>query len=128
MSNCLFGSVKLTKNADLDKYRYIGYGMGFDSCGEYSWPDKSVGKEVINFGIYMSSSMHIDNKGKYILILGKGQTQGLDGTWFTTEALHPINFTQSRKRFALSPHYKGSNSFLFVYATKIIISKQKNLK
>ena len=41
----------------------------------------------------MSLSMHIDNKGKYILILGKGPTQGLDGTWFTTEALHPINFT-----------------------------------
>ena len=38
----------------------------------------------------MSSSMHIDNKGKYILILGKGPTQGLDGTWFTTVALHPI--------------------------------------
>ena len=31
-SNCLFGSVKLTKNADLDKYMHTGYIMGFDSC------------------------------------------------------------------------------------------------
>ena len=40
----------------------------------------------------MSSSMHIDNKGKDILILGKGPTQGLDGTTFTAEAPYPINF------------------------------------
>ena len=35
----------------------------------------------------MSSSVHIDNKGKYILIIGKGPTQGLDDTKFTAEAL-----------------------------------------
>ena len=49
----------------------------------------------------MSSSMHIDNRGKYILILGKGPKQGFDGTTFTAEALNAINFTQSRKRFVL---------------------------
>ena len=27
LSNCLFGSVKLTKNADLDKYKYTGDGI-----------------------------------------------------------------------------------------------------
>ena len=31
LNNCLFGSVKLTKNADLDKYKYSRYGIGFDS-------------------------------------------------------------------------------------------------
>ena len=31
LNNCLFGSVKLTKNADPDKYKYSGYGIGFDS-------------------------------------------------------------------------------------------------
>ena len=35
LGNCLFGSVKLTKNADLDKYKYTGYGIGFDSCSEF---------------------------------------------------------------------------------------------
>ena len=30
LENCLFGSVKLTKNADIDKYEYFGYGIGFD--------------------------------------------------------------------------------------------------
>ena len=43
LSNCLFGSVKLTKNADPGKYKYTGYGIEFDSRGEYSLPDASVG-------------------------------------------------------------------------------------
>ena len=37
LNNCLFGSVKLTKNIDLDldKYNYSGYRIGFDSSSEY---------------------------------------------------------------------------------------------
>ena len=73
----------------------------------------------------MSSSVHID-KNKIILILGEGPTQGLDDTKLTAEAKHPINFTQSGKRFVLSLHYNGSNSFLFVNATKIYKFKAKN--
>ena len=45
----------------------------------------------------MSSSVHIDNKGKDILILGEGPTLGLDDTTLTAKAKYPINFTQSRK-------------------------------
>ena len=30
LENCLFGSVKLTKNADIDKYGYSGNGIAFD--------------------------------------------------------------------------------------------------
>ena len=36
LENCLFGSVKLTKNADIDKYRYFGYGIGFDRQSSFS--------------------------------------------------------------------------------------------
>ena len=43
----------------------------------------------------MSSSVHIDNKNKDILILGKGPTQGLSDTTLTAKAKYPINFTQS---------------------------------
>ena len=45
----------------------------------------------------MSSSVHVDNKGKDILILGEEPTQGLDDTTLTSEAKYPINFIQSRK-------------------------------
>ena len=74
----------------------------------------------------MSSSMHIDNKGKDILILGKGPTQGLDGTTFTAKSKYPITLTQSGKSFALSLHYNGSNSFLFVNVTEVYQFKAKS--
>ena len=74
----------------------------------------------------MSSSVYVDNKGKDILFLGEGSTKRLDDTSLTTEAKYPINFTQSRKRFVLSLHYNGSNSFLFVNATKVYQFKGKN--
>ena len=86
----------------------------------------SVGKNVVIFGADMSSSVHIDNKGTDILIRGEGPTQGLDDTPLTAEAKYPINFTQLRKRFVLSLHYNGSNSFLFVNATKISQLKAKD--
>ena len=31
IQNCLFGAIKLTKNSDIDKYEYAGYGIGFNS-------------------------------------------------------------------------------------------------
>ena len=49
-------------------------------------------------------------------ILGEGQTQGLDDTTLTAEAKYPINFVQSGKKFVLSQHYNGNNSFSFVNA------------
>ena len=40
--------------------------------------------------------------------------------------MYPINFAQSNKRFVLSLHYNGSNSFLFVNDAKIYQFKVKN--
>ena len=54
-------------------------------CSEFSLPDGSVGKNVIIFGVEMSSAVHIDNKRKYTLIIGKGPTQGLDDATLTAE-------------------------------------------
>ena len=61
----------------------------------------------------MSSSPHIDNKKKDILILGKGPTQGLEHT-LTAEKLYSINFTKQNTKLCLSLHYNGANSYLFV--------------
>ena len=36
LDGCLFGTVELTKNFDLDKYGYSGYGIGLDACSQYS--------------------------------------------------------------------------------------------
>ena len=70
--------------------------------------------------------MHIDNKGKNILIPGKGTTQGLDDTTLTVEPPYSINFTRPDIKFCLSLHYNGSNSFLFVNATKTYQFKAKD--
>ena len=80
----LFGAVTLTKNVDIDAYKYSGYGFGFDRKREFSFGN-GFGRNAIIFAVDMSSSVHIDNKNKDILILGEGPTQGLDGTTLTTE-------------------------------------------
>ena len=73
----------------------------------------------------MSSSVHLDNKGKDILILGKGPTRGLDETTLTAEAQYSINLSRSNRKFCLNLHYNGSNSFLFVNPTKNISIQSK---
>ena len=70
-----------------------------------------MGKNVIIFGV--------DNKEKYILILGKDLIQGLDDTTLTAEAQYSINFSRSNRKFCLSFHYNGRNNFLFANTTKI---------
>ena len=115
----MFGFAKLTKNTDPDKYKYSGRGIRFDSRSKVSLPDGSMGKNVIIFEVDMSSSVHIDNKKKDILILGIGPTQGLDDTTLTAEAQYSINFSKSNRKLCLSLHYNESNYFLFVNAIKI---------
>ena len=122
MSNCLFEGVKLAENADPGKCVYSGYGIGFDLRSEFELPDASVCKNVIIFGVDMSSSEHIDNKKKDILILGIGPAQGSDDT--ILEAKYLINFSRSNIKFCLS--LNGSNSFLFVNALKIYQFKAKD--
>ena len=64
----MFGAVRLTKRVDVDLYKCLGYGIGFDRKGFFSISDE-VGRNVIISGADMSSSSHIDNKKKDILIL-----------------------------------------------------------
>ena len=119
------GGVKLAKNTDLDKYIYTGYGIGFDFCSEFSLPDGGMGKNICIFGGDMSSSVHIDNKEKYSLILSIGPAQGLDDTMLAAEAQLIQLIFQDQIDF-LSLHYKGSNSFLFVNTTKTHQLKAKD--
>ena len=44
LKNCLFGAVTLTKNADIDKYGYSGYGIGFDRKSSFSFPGGGYGQ------------------------------------------------------------------------------------
>ena len=73
----------------------------------------------------MSSSAHIDNKKKDILILGKAPTQGLEHT-LTAEKMYCINFTVTNTKYCLSLHCNGANSYLFVNGTEIYKFKAKD--
>ena len=126
LKNCLFGAVTLiTKNADIEKYGYSGFGIGFDRRSSFSFPGGGFGQNVLIFGVDMSSSAHIDNKKKNILVLGIGPTQGLEHT-LTAEKMYSINFTVTNKKFCLSLHYNGANSYLFVNGTEIYKFKAKD--
>ena len=61
-----------------------------------------------------------------IFILGKGPTQRSGELSLTAEKMYSINFTVTRKKFCLSLHYTGANSYLFVNGTEIIKFKAKD--
>ena len=113
LENCLFRAISLTENAVINKYKYSGYGIGFDRHWSFSTPGIGLEQNAIIFGVDKSSSTKIDNRKKDILILGKGSIQGLEHT-LSAEKMYSINFTEHNKNFCLSLYYNGANSYLFV--------------
>ena len=77
-----------------------------------------MGQKVIIFGADTNSSVHIDNKKKYILVLGTEPSQGLEHT-LTAERMYSINFTVTKKTFCLDVPDNGENSYLFINGTGI---------
>ena len=120
LKDCLFGAVTLTKNADFDKYKYSGYGIGFDRRSAFSFPGVGFGQNVLTFGVDMGSSARVDNKKKDILVLGKGLTQGLEHT-LTAEKMYSINFTVWNKKVS-------SITMEQIVICLLIVQKFTNLK
>ena len=56
----------MTKNVDVSKCKYSGYGIAFDRTSSFSFPGGGNGQNVKIFGVDMNSSIHIDNKRKDI--------------------------------------------------------------
>ena len=120
----MFGAVKLTKHLGIDECKYFGCGIGFDRK-RFFLLGNEIGRNVIIFGVDMSSSPYIDNKKKYILILAKGPTQKLKHM-LTVEKLYSINFTENNKKLCLTLHYNETNSYLYINGTEIIKFKAKD--
>ena len=83
----------MTKNTNIDRYGYSGYGIRFDGKGSFSFSGGAYGQNVLIFGVDTSFSAHVDNKKKDILVLGLGPTQGLEHM-LTAEKMYSINFTE----------------------------------
>lgn len=89
----------MSKNVDIANYKYCGYGIRFDTHGICRLSDSSwFGQNVIIFGADMSSYAHVDNRKKYILILGKDRKQWLDDTILFAEKEFTINFSEQQKK------------------------------
>ena len=90
----MFGAVKITKNANTSHYKYEGYGICFDGESSFSFGNRIHAKIVIIFGVNTSNSSH--------------------STTIYAEKIYKTNFIEQRKKFVLSLHYNGDNSYLFV--------------
>ena len=82
-------------------------------------------RNVINFGIYNSSSPHIDNPKHYFSVLGKGPTVGFTGSVAAAGKEISMNFTKANTKLWLSLHYNSDKSYFHVNKTKIYKLKQK---
>ena len=125
LENCLFGAINITRNSDIDKYKYSGYGLGFDSKRVFSHPTGSFDNNAVIFGVDASGSSHAFNGANNILVLGISLTQ-INDTTIYGEKMHSINFRATKKTFSLSLHYNGDNSYLFVNSKEIIKFKAKD--
>ena len=131
IQNALFGAMQITKNAtDYDKNNYKGYGICFDERSEFGHTMTESGyahttdaRNVLIFGADMSFSIHATNRANHIYFMGTGLTQGINDTTIYAEKNFYRNFTDFGKKFVLSLHYNGDNSYLFVNGSKKMLVK-----
>ena len=127
VQNALFGGVKITKNAtDTSKHKYERYGICFDEGGTFSKGGINNGRNVLIFGVQESSLVHANNKANNIYVMGDLFDQGINDTNLYAEKIYSQNFTAVNKKFALSLHYNGDDSYLFVKGKQELKFKAKD--
>ena len=114
LQNALFGGITLTRNIDTSKYKYEGYGICFDEGGTFIMGNISDGRNVLIFGVHENSLVHTGNKNNNIYVMGYGFVQGINDTTLYAEKTYTTDFGAVNKKFVLSIHYNGDNSYLFV--------------
>ena len=125
IQNALFGAMEITKNADTSKYAYKGYGICFDEGGTFSKGNINNGRNVLIFGVDVSSLVHANNKANNIYVMGDLFVQGINDTTMYAEKVYSQNFSQASKKFVLSLHYNGDDSYLFVNGKQELKFKSK---
>ena len=125
IQNALFGAVEITRNADASKNAYRGYGICFDEGGTFGKGNINNGRNVMIFGVHESSLVHANNKTNNIFVIGDSFVQGINDTTLYAENLYSQTFTQPSKKFVLSLHYNGDDSYLFVNGKQELKFKSK---
>ena len=114
IKNALFGAMQITKNSDTSKYKYNRYGICFDEGDTFSKGNINNRRNVLISGVDVSSLVHANNKANNIFVMGDLFVQGINDTMLCAEKVYSQNFTQPSKKFVLSLHYNGDDSYLFV--------------
>ena len=76
----------------------------------------------------MSFSKHANNKANNIYVMGKDYITKINDTTIYAEKMFYRNFTEPGKKFILSLHYNGDNSYLFVNGREELKFKTKTDK
>ena len=133
IQNALFGAMEITKNTDTSKHTYKGYGICFDEGGTFSHriteggrTHTTLGRNVLIVGVDMSFSVHATNRANNIYVMGDGLIQGINDTTIYAEKNYWRNFTDPGKKYVLSLHYNGDNSYLFVNGRQELKFKAKD--
>ena len=127
VQNALFGGAKITKNAtDTSKHIYEGYGICFDEDGMFSMGNINNCRNVLIFGVHENSVIHSNNKTNNIFFMGDEFVQGINDTTLYAEKIYSQNFTAVNKKFVLSLHYNGDDSYLFVKGKEELKFKAKD--
>ena len=129
----VFGAMQITKNAtDNNKNNYKGNRICFDERSEIGHTITEGGhahtidaRNVLIFGSDMGFSVHATNRANHIYLMGTGLTQGINDTTIYVEKDFYRNFTDFGKKFVLSLHYNGHNSYLFVNGRQELKFKAK---
>ena len=133
IQNALFGAMQITKNdTDYDKNNYKGYSICFDERSEFGHTITEGGhahttdaRNVLIFGADMNFSVHATNRANHIYLMGTGLTQGINDTTIYAGKNFYRNVTDFCKKFVLSLHYNGDNSYLFVNGRQELKFKAK---
>ena len=131
--NALFVAMQITKNAtDNSKNNYKGYGICFDERSQFGHTitedgraHTTNGRNVLTFGADMSFSAHATNRANRIYLMGDGLTQGINDTTLYVEKNYWRNFTDPGKKFIISLHYNGDESYFFVNSRQELKFKAK---
>ena len=84
------------------------------------------GRNVLIFDVHENSVIHSNNKANNIYVMGDGIVQGINDTTLYAEKTYATNFSAVNKKFVLSLHYNGDNSYLFVNGKQELKFKAKD--
>ena len=132
VQNVLFGGMEITKNPDTSNYNYKGYGICFDEGGTFghtiregNFDHATNARNVLIFGAGKSFSVHATDRENNIYVMDEAFVQGFNDTKIYAEKKFYRNFTDSGKKFVLSLHYNGYNSYLFANGRQELKFKAK---